>query len=114
MKIKIMIAMGICLILAVVTVIAAEQNKGAAEMTIDGKGRGPVPFKHELHQTVLGDCMVCHDVFPQTAGSINDLKEKGNLKKKQVMNKVCIKCHKAKKKAGEKTGPTSCSKCHIR
>ena len=30
------------------------------------------------------------------------------------MNKICIKCHKLKKKAGEKAGPTKCSQCHVK
>jgi mono/diheme cytochrome c family protein len=31
-----------------------------------------------------------------------------------VMTKHCIKCHKTNKKRGEKTGPTTCAKCHTK
>ena len=72
------------------------------EITIE---KGEVNFPHYLHHDTIGDCNVCHDLFPKTAGIIKDLKEQKKLKKKQVMNKTCIKCHKAKRNAGEKTGP---------
>jgi hypothetical protein len=36
------------------------------------------------------------------------------LKKKHIMNILCTKCHRQKKKEGLKTGPTTCSKCHIK
>jgi hypothetical protein len=42
------------------------------------------------------------------------LKAEGTLKKKYVMNKLCTKCHKEKKNAGQKSGPTTCTKCHIK
>jgi len=42
------------------------------------------------------------------------LKIKGELKKKQVMKKKCVSCHKAMKKAKQKTGPTKCSACHVK
>ena len=75
-----------------------------------GKGT----FPHRLHQEKLVDCQICHAVFDQKTGSIEELKAQGKLKKKHVMNKMCTKCHKQKKKAGEKSGPTTCSKCHIK
>lgn len=90
------------------------QNRGGAEMELDGGKTGPVPFPHERHQLTLGDCRICHSSFAQKAGAIGEMKSGGQLKKKQVMNKLCIQCHKQKKKAGEKTGPTSCRKCHIK
>jgi hypothetical protein len=73
-----------------------------------------VPFPHAAHQAALGDCSVCHELFPQEAGSIDALKASGDLKKKQVMNKHCTKCHKKMKKEGEKTGPTTCKSCHVK
>jgi len=76
--------------------------------------KGNVYFPHHMHQDNIKDCNVCHNLFPQQAGVIQDLKNLEKLKKKQVMNKKCLKCHRAKKKAGEKTGPTSCSKCHLK
>ena len=91
-----------------------DQNKGAKNIEIDGGKRGKVAFPHHRHQENLGDCTICHSIFPQKPGSIETLKEQGKLKKKYVMNKLCTKCHKEIKKAGRKTGPTTCSKCHIK
>lgn len=93
---------------------AAEQNKGAENITLDGGNRGKVPFPHHRHQEKIADCEICHSAFPQEAGIIEKLKVEGQLKKKYVMNKLCTKCHKEKKNAGEKTGPTTCAKCHIK
>ena len=92
----------------------ANQNKGAAKLELDGGKRGKVPFPHHQHQDKLGDCKICHSVFPQKSGSITELKAEGKLKKKYVMNKLCTKCHKEKKKAGQKSGPTTCKNCHIK
>ena len=92
----------------------AETNKGANEMVIPSGNQGDVKFPHHQHQEALIDCMLCHDLFPQQAGSIQDLKQKGTLAQKQVMNKQCVKCHKAKKDAGEKSGPVTCTQCHTK
>ena len=95
------------------TVLSAEN--GAESMLLNGGTRGKVPFPHRTHQEMLTDCNKCHDLFPQEAGAIDQRKKAGELKKKQVMNTRCVKCHKAMKKAGDKTGPTtSCKNCHIR
>ena len=112
MKLK---AIGLVIIgmMLAAAMVVAEQNKGAKEMELFGGTKGKVSFPHFKHQEIFKtDCNVCHEAFPQVAGSIEKLKTEGKLKKKQVMNKQCIACHKKKKKAGEKTGPTSCSKCH--
>ena len=94
---------------------AAVENKGAKDIELDGGKQGQVPFPHHRHQTVLEDCNICHSVFPQEKGAIKRLKAEGQLKKKSdVMNKQCTKCHKAKKKAGEKTGPVTCKACHVK
>jgi hypothetical protein len=93
---------------------APVENKGAAEIKLPGGKRGSVPFPHHQHQNKLGDCDICHAVFPQEAGIIETLKAEGKLKKKHVMNKLCTKCHKQKKKEGVKSGPTTCTKCHIK
>ena len=90
------------------------ENKGAAQMTLNGGKSGPVPFPHLAHQEVLKDCAVCHELFPQKSGAIEELKASGDLKKKQIMNKHCTKCHKKMKKEGKKTGPTTCKSCHIK
>lgn len=84
------------------------------QITLNGGTRGKVPFPHQKHIDSLGDCNVCHDIYPTTLGSIDALKNTGTLKKKYVMNKQCTKCHRARKKAGDNTGPTKCSTCHIR
>lgn len=89
-------------------------NMGAKDMELYGGERGKVPFPHHKHQIVLEDCDICHSLFPQKAGGIAELIQKGDLKIKQVMNDHCKKCHREKKKAGEKTGPITCSKCHIK
>ena len=91
-----------------------DQEKGANHIELEGGKRGKVPFPHQQHQENLGDCTICHAVFPQKPGSIEELKAQGKLKKKHVMNKLCTKCHKETKKAGKKTGPTTCAKCHIK
>lgn len=95
-------------------VFAQTQNTGAAEIVIDGGTSGNVTFPHQRHQAKLGDCTICHSAFPQKARAIEDLKAQGKLAKKQVMNEQCIKCHREKKQAGEKTGPTSCTTCHVK
>lgn len=93
---------------------APAENKGAAEIKLPGGTRGVVPFPHHLHQDKLGDCEICHSVFPQKAGIIEALKAQGKLEKKYVMNKQCTQCHRQKKREGTKTGPTTCAKCHIK
>lgn len=91
------------------------ENKGAPEIKVPGGSRGDVAFPHQRHQNTLGDCAVCHELFPQKAGAIVELKASGELKAKQVMYKLCINCHNDRKKAGESYGPTSsCSGCHSR
>lgn len=89
-------------------------NKGAPQLTLNGGKNGPVPFPHMAHQKALADCAVCHELFPQKAGGIDELKASGDLAKKQVMNKHCTKCHKKMKKEGQKTGPTTCKSCHVK
>lgn len=96
------------------TISLAVENKGAENIQIDGGSRGEVPFTHRSHQDRLADCNVCHTLFPQESQSLAKLKETGQLKPKDVMNKLCVKCHKAEKKAGNNAGPTTCSQCHIR
>ena len=92
----------------------AETNKGAKEVVIPAGNQGNVNFPHQQHQEALKDCLLCHDLFPQQPGAIQDLKQKGTLAQKQVMNKQCVKCHKSKKEAGEKSGPVTCSQCHTK
>ncbi len=101
------------LVLTAIT-MASVQNKGAAEIDLYGGKSGNVPFPHLRHQNVLEDCNICHTLFPQEAGAIQKLKNAGELKKKQVMNKQCTKCHRQLRKKGEKTGPITCKTCHVK
>ncbi len=105
---------GLSLIFTLTVAWASGEDKGAANMILEGGKRGNVPFPHRQHQETLQDCQICHALFPQQAGSIETLKAAGTLKKKQVMNKQCTKCHRSKRKAGEKTGPVACKTCHVR
>jgi hypothetical protein len=111
MKLRVMVFTFAILLAAFITVA---QEKGAENMDLDGGSRGKVPFPHHIHQNVLKDCNLCHAVFGQEAGVIEKMKSEGKLKKKQVMNKMCTKCHKERKKAREKTGPVTCNQCHVR
>ena len=97
-----------------VALFGSQQNKGAEQIIIPGGTKGNVHFPHRLHQEKLVDCQICHSIFEQKAGSIEALKAQGKLKKKHVMTKLCTNCHRQKKKAGEKSGPTTCSKCHVK
>ena len=112
MKSKLQIIFIIGIILAPLLLIAA-QDRGAEEMLLSGGKKGDVPFPHRIHQVVLEDCNKCHNLFPQIPGSLEKLKANKKLETKQVM-KRCRNCHKAKKGAGEKTGPTGCKACHSR
>jgi cytochrome c-type protein NrfB len=105
---------GIALIYFNLNVQAEDQNKGAENIKIMAGSMAPVTLPHHLHQKVVNDCNACHDLFPQTLGSINELKSQQKLKKQQVMNGKCIQCHKARKEAGQESGPTECNKCHVR
>ncbi len=117
MKIKfsvVLISIAVVIAGSSVAFSVVNQNKGAASIEIDAGKKGKVPFPHRQHQERLVDCKICHSVFPQKPGSIKELKAQGKLKKKYVMNKLCTKCHKEKKRAGLKAGPTACSKCHVK
>ena len=111
MKVKLFIILIIAVLSVTPTGIALE-NKGAKELEMPGGVRGKVPFPHHRHQNALGNCDVCHILFPQVRGSIEKLKAEGKLKRKQVMNTLCTKCHRKTVRAGKKSGPISCSTCH--
>lgn len=100
-------------VLFVATLGIALENKGEPNKNLYGGDRGKVPFPHRQHQNRLENCNDCHSVFPQEDGAIEEMKKNGTLKPKQVMNKQCIKCHRAEKTAGKKSGPLTCSKCHV-
>jgi len=88
-------------------------NKGAKEIILPGGTTGSVTVKHLVHQNALGDCNLCHSLFPQTAGIVQKLKDEGKLEKKKVMNQ-CQKCHREKVNAGVKSGPVTCKECHVK
>ena len=53
------------------------QDAGRPELTLDGGRKGPVPFKHQLHQRVAGDCSVCHKDFDKKPGALDKAKAAG-------------------------------------
>jgi hypothetical protein len=112
MKFKHLLMLIVCAAL-IASVAAAIENSGSAQIDISAS-RGTVSFPHHQHQESLKDCNVCHTLFPQETGALAKLKSGGQLKPKQVMNKLCINCHRAEKKAGKASGPTICSQCHSR
>lgn len=93
---------------------AAQDPKGAELIILEGGALGKVTFPHHRHQEALGDCLRCHNLFAQSAGSIAKAKAEGRLAQKQVMNTLCIQCHRTEQRAGKKSGPTTCSKCHVK
>jgi hypothetical protein len=93
---------------------ASPPDPGAAEMMLEGGTSGKVPFPHLRHQQKLVDCNLCHLMFPQAPGAIEALKAEGKLPRRQVMNALCTKCHKERKLAGEASGPTTCTACHVK
>ena len=88
MKIKILLLLGAGMLFFAAGSIALSgspvENKGAAEITLPGGKRGPVPFPHHQHQNKLVDCKICHALYPQKSGIIEELKTQGKLKKKPV------------------------------
>jgi hypothetical protein len=111
--IKIVVSLSVIALSGTLSALALEKT-GAPVIKLDGGARGSVSFPHERHQRTLQDCRICHTLFPQELGSIKRLKDNGKLEKKHVMKKHCINCHKTTKKRGEKTGPTTCAKCHAK
>lgn len=89
-------------------------SQGKEEIILHGGKKGDITFPHHMHHAIITDCMVCHVYFPKEPGALQASKKAGILKKKQVMNKTCLKCHRDRKKAGEAYGPVKCSGCHIK
>ncbi len=102
----------VCVFMSVVATASDDSSRGSEDITISGGARGNVFFPHRVHENSLQDCNVCHSVFPEVPGAIDEAKEKGTLKAKEVMNKTCIQCHRDQKMQGVQSGPTTCSKCH--
>jgi hypothetical protein len=106
-------ALGLVLLFYFSTVFA-EGKKNTGKMMLHAGGSGEVPFDHSQHKTALKDCDLCHQLFPQEVGSIQETIKAGKLKPKQAMNTLCIACHREKANAGVKTGPVTCTRCHIK
>lgn len=102
----------VLLILSAAIVFAHGQGK--EEIILYGGKMGKITFPHHMHHGIIKDCMVCHVDFSKEPGALQASKEAGILKKKQVMNKTCLKCHRDRKKAGQAYGPVKCSGCHIK
>ena len=71
-------------ILICATILGANvtaENQGAEIILIDGGKMRDVHFPHRRHQNTLGDCNVCHELFPAKMGSITEFKDRGKLKK---------------------------------
>ena len=96
------------------SVAFSDMKTGEENKELSGGSRGKIFFPHRMHQKNLGDCNICHSIFPKSPGSIEAMKARGEIRKKQIMKELCITCHKAEQKAGHKAGPTRCSKCHVR
>lgn len=108
-------SLSVICILSLAAVAFAAQNLGPETLTLSGGKSGDVPLKHRKHQDALKDCNLCHEQFPQKGGAIDQLKADGKLKGKEIMNKLCIKCHREKKREDVATGPTSsCRQCHVK
>ncbi len=50
------------------------ENKGAEIILLSGGKMRDVHFPHTRHQDALGDCNICHDLFPKKLGGIEELK----------------------------------------
>ena len=107
---KVFLLVSLLFFLSAVSSVA--MDRGSTSIEINGGPKGNITFPHHEHQDLLGDCKICHDIFPQKKGAIADSVAKGDLKKKQVMNKTCIQCHRDRKKAGQSFGPVNCNDCH--
>ncbi len=93
------------------TITAISRGQGANIIKLDGGNRGDIAFPHHIHQRRLGDCNICHNLFPKSKKSISKLIAKGDLRKKLVMSK-CQQCHSKTKMENKKSGPVNCSGCH--
>jgi len=101
-----------CEIAFLIAPASGGENTGAEKIMIFGGTRGDISFPHRQHQGRLTDCKPCHEFFPKAPDSIKTLKSEGKLSNKQVMNTLCIDCHRIKREAGERSGPVACNLCH--
>ena len=94
------------------------------KVTIDNKYpqdlKDPYVLPHKAHVDTIGGCIECHHTWkkeeranPQKCSECHKADDKGPTGLKNAYHQQCFKgCHMAKKKQGEKTGPTVCSGCH--
>ncbi len=106
----------IMLIFVIGLAVCVNAQDMGSETVLFEKGRMPqVTFDHHMHQHKLNNnCSSCHDLFPMQTGIIKEMITEEKLKKQQVMNLKCVKCHKDRKKEGLAAGPTKCTACHVR
>ena len=77
-----------------------------------------VIYNHDKHNAATPDCKTCHHTWdgkdaPKKCSECHKAKKDGKaLSSKNALHKSCKDCHKDLKKAGKKTGPTSCKACH--
>ena len=90
----------------------AMEHQGGEHIRLSGGNSGDVSFPHWVHQKAIPDCMHCHVLFPQGKNAIGTSKTSGLLKNKQVMDDLCLRCHRQLKKENRETGPVSCKACH--
>ena len=80
----------------------------------------PVAFSHKTHSKIT--CTECHHKWdktkqatPKKCDECHGLKKQGKeLSLKMAFHKNCRGCHRKMKKEGKTTGPTRCSKCHVK
>lgn len=111
MKIIIPLLLVLGFFLAAQPALTGSDPVGKAVIELTAGKKGDVTFPHQTHQKTLGDCQVCHTLFPMEKGAIQLMITQRKLKQKQAMTH-CMTCHRAKRKEGVKSGPTSCSQCH--
>ncbi|HMB31254.1 MAG TPA: cytochrome c3 family protein [Desulfohalobiaceae bacterium] len=126
-------------LVSLITVTALQAMKmPSAELTMNAsKGKvqnpmyTPVTMPHQLHVQKIGNCMLCHHKFNDPKEQFIKCTSSGchdqlNAQGKEMNNvnasyfayhsrgniKSCIGCHESRKKAGNATGPISCTKCH--
>ncbi len=119
--------------IGLVSMAAAEVDKGPAEITINPNGKKPVKFPHAMHQKRL-KCATCHHSkdkdgkqVPYTEGMKVQKCEtchtgdmlKGKVKGKTAMQRAghgrCLACHKDMAKKDKKYKKLKkCSTCHIK
>jgi hypothetical protein len=109
----------------------ADLTMNASQGKVQNPMYTPVVMPHQLHVQKIGNCMLCHHKWndPQeqfikcTSSGCHDLlnaqgPEMNNATSSYFAyhsrdyEKSCIGCHLMKQKAGEATGPISCTKCH--